>query len=148
MDVHPAVHGERRVLLRRFHDVRKQQSLEFSPLCQFIKILLHFSDAGGHLVPQSLHLYPLLRVILEGSVLDELEQPFAGELVVPALADQPGHLSNVDVIENVLGFGDCLVHHQCELLLYFAEVAAGLAGEQQHRRATVSHELVEGLQLN
>ena len=147
MDVGPAVHGEGRLLLRRFHDIRKQQSLQFSPLCQFIKILLHFGDAGGHFVPQSFHLYSLLCVVLEGLVLDELEQSFAGELVVPSLADQPGDFSDVDIIENVLGFCDCLIHQEHQFLLYLDEVADGLAGEQQHRRAVVPHEFVEGLQL-
>ncbi len=77
MDVHPSQHGERRLSLSGPNDIPHGQSLEFLPIDEMLKVGLELTHPSGHFIAEALHLNPLLEVVLEGFLFDEVEETTA-----------------------------------------------------------------------
>lgn len=113
-----------------------------------LKIALKLPHPRRYLIPQALHLDPLLQVVLKGFMLDKFKQTLARQLPMLALADQPRHLSHKDVLEDIPRLGYELVHLLEQFLPEVLQVPLCSLGQEKERAAIAGHELIERIHLD
>lgn len=87
----------------------------------------------------------MLKAVIEGVILEELEEFSAGKLSTLLLPDEFGHLSHVDILNNIgcLFYRFVQIHHNS--LPHLLQIHFDLPAQVQQRRAMGRNTSIESV---